>query len=85
MCELFKNKYKTKKSTFMPITCFTTDVVDKRTACTDFAKNQLSLSLIGLSPLILDLLCILQHTKVRPICLSKIRSPSFGLNLNNLI
>jgi len=30
-----------------------------------FVKNQLSLSLIGLSPLILNHLCILQHTKVR--------------------
>jgi hypothetical protein len=38
---------------------------DSRSTYIDFAKNQLSTSLVGLSPLPPNLLSILQHTRVR--------------------
>jgi len=64
----FKNSnFQETKLLFQQILAFFNS---KRTANTAFAKNQLFLSLISLSPLILSLLCILQHTKVRPfVCL----------------
>ena len=64
----------------MPIQCFTLNNFILHFTSINFAENQLSLSLIGLSPLITNHLSILQHTQVRPKSLFIIRSLSFGFN-----
>ena len=65
-------------------------VLDDRSTSIDFAENQLSLGLIGLSPLALNHLRLLQQTLVRPskefyplFNLFKTRSPSFGSSVRN--
>lgn len=66
----FKNSnFQETKLLFQQILAFFNS---KRTANTAFAKNQLFLSLIGLSPLISGHLCILQHAKVRPTAYPKL-------------
>jgi hypothetical protein len=66
---------------------------NKHSTKIDFAENQLSLSLIGLSPLTTNHPSIFRHTRVRPskkrcrfiFSLFMVRSPSFGFYIEDLV